>query len=250
MTIRRLVVAAAVAAGAWCTPVVAGPVVVIDDPVLSDWTTVVLASNPQASVAAAVIGAPDSEWRVTYSLPATTAPFAAVFDAIALIYDGYAWDPAVDGALERIDLSVDARSIGSTFASGVSGFLRLAVMQSGKIYTVPGSNLTVDSSLISPSLFSHVDTDNWITFDGQTGLDLSEQGAPLQFGVRWLLGVSCTGAGGCTAAQAQTSLDDFRLTFTAARVDEPLLVPAPASGLLVLLALALLQRQRSRRPAL
>lgn len=212
-------------------------VIDIADPKQLDWTQVTLRDDGPASGSATTRNGAGNEldvWRVTYVAPASTGPFAAS-NVLAAIYEPFAWDLGTDGGIERIDVSFDLLRTFSGFASGVSGFVRPVVRQAGNIYSVAFSSVAVDASFrpAQAATWSLLNTDNWVTSSGGTGLDFSANGDDIYFGFRWDLGSSCAGVNGCSGVSAVTTLDNLRFDISpvVSAVPEPGVLSMFLSGL-------------------
>jgi len=234
----------------FCAVVRAGTVLSIPNPASPDWTQNVLRDGSLTTVAATTPG--NALWQVDYTLSPGLAPGATNQDTIAFLYNGFTWSPAADGAVERIDVSMDGDAITSSFNSGVSGFLRPVLLQNGSIFGVSFTGRQIAlSDAATLNSWSLLSTDNWVTIDGGTGLDLSASGAPIQFGFRWDLGVQAPSTNtGPTAAgsTARTTIDNLRFEIFSAAVGQPptASVPDGAStlALAVIAALGLIVGRR------
>lgn len=95
--------------------------------------------------------------------------------------------------------------------------------------------------------WSLLNTDNWVTLSGGTGLDFSANGDDIYFGFRWDLGSSCAGVRGCSGASTVTTLDDLRFDISAVKA-----VPEPGGLSMLLAGLGLMgftTRRRQTRSA-
>ena len=179
------------------------------------------------------------------ALPASTGTYEAS-NVLAAIYEPFAWDPATDGAIERIDMSFDLFRSFSGFASGNSGFVRPVLRQAGNIYSVAFSSVAVDASFrpAKAATWSLLNTDNWVTLSGGTGLDFSANGDDIYFGFSWDLGSSCPGVRGCSGAGTVTTLDNLRFDVSAVTVSA---VPEPGGLSMMLVGLGLMGFTARRR---
>lgn len=224
----------------------AGVVVDIAQPKQDEWTQITLRDDGPPTVVASTQDSSLSEtgeWRVSLVSPQTTGPFAAV-NMFASIYNPFTWRPSTDGGIERIDVSFDLGSAFSGFGSGLSGFVRPVVQQSGTIYSVASSSIVVDNSFrpVKTATWSLLNTSNWIKTDLGTGLDLSASGGDIQFGFRWDLGLNCNGANGCLGTSTVTTLDNLRFDISAINA-----VPEPGGLSMFLTGLGLLGFTARRR---
>ena len=179
------------------------------------------------------------------ALPASTGAYEAS-NVLAAIYEPFAWDPATDGAIERIDMSFDLFRSFSGFANGNSGFVRPVLRQAGNIYSVAFSSVAVDAGFdpAKAATWSLLNTDNWVTLSGGTGLDFSANGDDIYFGFRWDLGSSCPGVRGCSGAGTVTTLDNLRFDVSAVTVSA---VPEPGGLSMMLVGLGLMGFTARRR---
>ncbi|MBK6294710.1 MAG: PEP-CTERM sorting domain-containing protein [Rhodoferax sp.] len=179
------------------------------------------------------------------ALPASTGAYEAS-NVLAAIYEPFAWDPATDGAIERIDVSFDLFRSFSGFANGNSGFVRPVLRQAGNIYSVTFCSVALDASFrpAKAATWSLLNTDNWVTLSGGTGLDFSANGDDIYFGFRWDLGSSCPGVRGCSGAGTVTTLDNLRFDVSAVAVSA---VPEPGGLSMMLVGLGLMGFTARRR---
>lgn len=220
---------------------------VIDIPLprQADWSTISLRDEGPAIVTATTLNAAFREtftWRIEYVLPASSGPTTSN-NSLALIYNLQGWNPAVQGGIDRIDISMDIAGVFSSFASGATGGIRPVLSQGGQIYSVFGSGVAINRSTVGPTTWSLHATDNWLQINSATGLDLSANGAPLLFGFRFDLGSSCSGATGCTIASTVTNVSHPR--YEVFPVAAP--VPEPPSWALLLAGLLLTGSHARRR---
>jgi hypothetical protein len=191
----------------------------------ADWSISSLRHEGAATVRATTQNAAFREtgtWRIEFILPASTGPGSSS-DSLALLYTLQGWDPAVQGAIDRIDVRMDIAGAFSSFASGTTGAIRPIVSQNGKIYSVSGSSVSINRSTVGPTTWSLLSSNNWVQIDAQTGLDLSPAGQPLLFGFRYDLGTNCSGVSGCNIASTVTTVSNLRFEIhpVAAAVPEP-----------------------------
>lgn len=191
----------------------------------ADWSISSLRHEGAATVRATTQNAAFREtgtWRIEFILPASTGPGSSS-DSLALLYTLQGWDPAVQGAIDRIDVRMDIAGAFSGFASGTTGAIRPIVSQDGQIYSVFGSGVSINVSTVGPTTWSLLSTDNWVQINAQTGLDLSANGKPLLFGFRFDLATSCSGVNGCSGSSTVTTINNprFEIHPVAAAVPEP-----------------------------
>lgn len=184
-------------------------------------------------------------WRTQFNIGAAPAPRNSS-DVVANVYLVQAWDPATQGALDRLDVVLDARGLSSGFSNGVAGFLRPVVEQGGRIFSVLASDLAVAVGSSFDSLSWQLeDTADWRAADGSAALpDFSAQGAPLHFGYRFGLQTTCTGNGTCRAVESSLGVDNFRVDVIPGAAAA---VPEPALPALLLAALGAASLSRRRR---
>lgn len=216
----------------------------------ADWTRTVLTDTGNASLATRVETRPgdptDTFWLTEWALPAPTQPGTSS-DSFAHVFQPFAWDPGVDGAVDRFDFSLEGVRLASTLASGIAGFVRPVVEQAGSLFIVLGSALSLESPLQFTTLtWQFEDTDAWTRVGGGAAPDFSATGGALRFGYRWELATTCTGAAGCRGASTSASIDNFQATVTRQQVGPPSSVPEP--GMVWLLVVAAVAAGCAGRP--
>ncbi|WP_173126807.1 hypothetical protein [Pseudaquabacterium terrae] len=234
------------AAGAAQATLVTTTVADVADMQAAQWAQQVLRDTGNAAVgfsAPAAGGNGGSFWLTDFARPAGPGNTS---DVIANVFAGAAWNPATQGAVETIRFSFDARGLLSTgISSAVSGFVRPVIEQGGVIYSVLNTSTRIDLGsqwLTIDQLFS--DESAWVDLGGTLAPDFSATGAPLHFGYRYDLGLTCN-AGSCTAAHTQLGVDNFAVrvgTDVIAQVNEP----APWALLAMSLPLAVAAGRRGR----
>ena len=242
----------AAAAALLCSFGVAATTLTVADMQAADWTQTVLRHEGAGTVGFSVQGRAgdpgNSFWLTDYAMPPSTGPRTAN-DTVANVYRAASWNPATDGAIDRVDFGVDAQRIASTFANGFAGFVRPVVEQGGVLFSVASSSLDLASLVqFGPLAWHFEDTDNWLSFTGAARPDFSSSGGRLHFGYRFDLGAICTGAAGCFATATRAGIDNFSVTITPQAVSPPGTVPEPAGIWLLLTAVAAasLARRRAR----
>lgn len=218
----------------------------------ADWVqTALVDTGAPSTVAFDVVnraGSSDSFWRTSYSKPAGPGPNSST-DVVANIFQLQGWDPATQGAIDGLQVLMDARGLSSTFSGSlVTGFVRPAIEQGGIVYTVLASDLRVDvADDFSTLSWTLDDAANWRSADGSSRTpDFSVAGAPLHFGYRFGLIANCTGAR-CSSSDSVLGIDNFRVDVLAAALPPGASVPEPAT--LALAVMALLGCTRTaRRP--
>ncbi len=225
-------------------PLAYGQSTVIDipAPLGSQWTQVVIQDEGPAIMRASTRNAGNNEigkWNMEYVISASTEPHTNA-NSLALIYALQTYDPAVQGAVDRIDVSMGLFGVLSNFANKSVGGVRPVVQQDGQIYSVSGSTIGIFQGVVQgvlpPTTWSLLATDNWVRRDTSTGLDLSVSGSPIQFGLRWDLNANCSGQNGCSAAGIVLQVDALRFTIhpMAAAVPEPATWGMLLAGVLLL----------------
>lgn len=154
------------------------------------------------------------------------APDSSTF--AAFLVDGATYNPATQGAVERIDYREDNRYLSSSVPARFV-FTAPALMQGGQVFA--GANLNVsykrtnESSSWVTSEFDNLTEDNFfLVVDGGFGTaqpDFSESGAEIQFGF-----IRAQSAGGAPQYTITTGIDNWSLTVNPSAVPEPsVLVP-------------------------
>ncbi|MFN0184212.1 MAG: hypothetical protein ACKVQR_10400 [Aquabacterium sp.] len=216
--------------------------ITVTDMRAAEWTQTVLRHNGNASVSFNIVGRPgislNTMWETQFSVPASSGA-NATSDVVSNMFNAASWNPATDGAVDRLNFAVDALRVFSSFGSREAGFLQPAVEQNGSIFAVPGISLsTAGLSLFSLLAWQVEDTDAWTRASGTGTLDFSASGGRLNFGYLWGLGTTCTINTGCRAADSVLGVDNFRVTITPQAVIPPGTVPEPGGVALLLGAAA------------
>jgi hypothetical protein len=111
-----------------------------------DWARTVVVHQGTGSVSFAIAGkigaVTDTHWLSSFSKPGSSGIDASQ-DSVANLYLVQAWNPATQGAVDRLDISLDATSFFSNFASRVGGFLRPVIEQGSTLFSVLGTDLVV-----------------------------------------------------------------------------------------------------------
>jgi len=217
-----------------------------------DWAQTVVVHQGTGSVSFAIAGkigaVTDTHWLSSFSKPGASGIDTSQ-DSVANMYLVQAWNPATQGAVDRLDISLDATSFFSSFASRVGGFLRPVIEQGGTLFSVLGTDLVVlTSSSFSTLSWQLEDTADWRAAGGSAALpDFSASGAPIHFGYRFGLGTSCSSTFGCTGASSNVGVDNLRIDVVPTVTDPgtPGTVPEPPA--LALLGLAAAAAALSRR---
>ena len=226
----------------------------VGDMSASDWVQQLLRDTGPTSVsvsASATGGNGGSFWLHEMTRP---QGFGDSSNVVANLFGAASWNPATQGAVEQIGFALDARGLFSTgIGIPVTGFVRPVIEQGGIVYSVAGTSTQVNVGAAWQTisrLFS--DSDNWVDLAGTPGArpDFGSSGGVIHFGYRYELGLTCptfNNTAGCTAAQTQLGVDNFRVSVgtevAAADVPEP-----PVTALLgvALLGLASAGRRRQR----
>jgi len=174
------------------------------------------------------------------------------------INDGFFWDPAVDGAADKMEFGFDLRAL-SSFGFGriESLFFRPVVRQGGTVYRANTAILSERANLSEPGVlewrtvsFLFDSITDW-TRDGAAP-DLSETGGPIQVGFEASLSGRCNAAVGsnCAASGVRTALDNFNVRITGVERQGPPVdtgeVPEPGTWAMLgggLLGVAALRRR-------
>lgn len=239
----------------------AGPTVVSADLMVpAEWSQRVVADVGSATIETFVLlesnpsgpPGPDTVWATRMAKPQSNGPNTST-DAVANLLLAPAWNPATQGALAQVDVTLLARGSFTGFLDRTTGFLTAALEQDGTVYTVRNSavRLTIDAFPTELS-WSFDATDDWLSFDGSRQPDFSAAGTPLRVGYRWELQSTCTAARGCEGVSTITLVDRF--TASLQGVSQPgggNTVPEPSLPALVLAALSAVAwcRRTGQRPA-
>ena len=240
------------AGGAAQAAIVSTTVADVGDMSASDWVQQVLRDTGPTSVSLSVAAAGGNGGSFWLHEMARPLGFGDSSNVVANLFGAASWDPATQGAVEQISFALDVRGLFSTgIGIPVTGFVRPVIEQGGIVYSVAGTSTQVNVGAAWQTisrLFS--DSDNWVDLVGTPGArpDFSTSGGVIHFGYRYELGLTCptfNNTAGCTAAQTQLGVDNFRVRVgvdvPAADVPEP-----PATALLgaALLGLAWARRRR------
>jgi hypothetical protein len=212
----------------------------------AQWTQQVLRDTGNATLAFSAPGAGGnggSFWLHDYARPAGPGN---VSDVVANLFAAAVWNPATQGAVENVHFVFDARGLLSAgISNAVSGFVRPVIEQAGVVYSVASTSTLIapgEAWLTIDRLFD--DDAAWIDIGGTLSPDFSAAGAPIRFGYRFELGLTCNAAS-CSAAQTQLGVDNFRVS-VGTEVIAPIDEPAPWA--LLAGALPLAAAARWRRP--
>ncbi len=220
------------------SPVPGAAVTIADDTFLdSDWSPVEVLDTSGAATFSAFQqttgGFPDAFRQTTHSVPGGTQ--SIILDHV---FEGAQYDPAVDGTIASIDLSLDVRFIGGSTGTSQVGH-QLILIQGGTHYNALGTQAVAlgpgngAPGAWSSHAFSGLTASNFTRLFGGGPLapDFSANGGPIQFGYL-TLNTSLS-----IAIATTSGVDNWTVTI------HP--VPAPPAGLLLGLgALAVWRRRR------
>jgi uncharacterized protein (TIGR03382 family) len=241
-------------AGAANAAIVSSTIAEVSDMLAGEWTQQVLRDTGPSSVALSASPAGGNGGSFWLHELARPQGFGDSSNVVANLFGAASWDPATQGAVELIEFALDARGLFSTgIGIPISGFVRPVIEQDGTVYSVAGTSTQVNVGATWQTitrLFS--DSDNWIDIAGTPGVlpDFSSNGGVMHFGYRFELSLTCptfNNTVGCSAAQTQLGVDNFRVTVgtdvQGAAVPEP---PVTALLAVALLGLAWAGRRRQR----
>lgn len=204
----------------------------------ASWEEHILAIDPDSwshsATATATGGNPGDALQLEFSAPRMTPGSHQLI--VAWMNGGLAYDPSASGAVERFAFAIDAAGL---FSSGISGtfygYLRPMIQQDGNLFSVGSSSLQIPSSDWTTMSWNWLATDNWITAPGvPVGAlpDFSASGAPITFGFRLDVGLTCNAQTGslCSAPAFGAIVDNFRVDVWAMPSTS---VPEPSSLLLL-----------------
>ncbi|MCB5183634.1 PEP-CTERM sorting domain-containing protein [Methylobacillus gramineus] len=185
-------------------------------------------------------GNPGSYSLLDFNKAATSQPGLSAI-RVANIYDGFAYNPAVSGALDTLSFTFDAKGFSSNINTQVSAYLRPVILQNGISFSVASSDTIVTVGNWNTLTWSFTSASNWGDpyNDVEFNPDFSASGAPIQFGFRFSLNLSCSGAFGCRQTLARTGVDNFQVSVTA--------VPEPSAYAMMFAGLSLLGLARRRK---
>lgn len=211
----------------------------------TQWQQVVVAQTGVSTLSFSVVddpgfGNPGAYWQHLFQRPQTFTTDTSD-TRVANIFTGFAYDPAVLGAPTSFDFSLDLRGIGTTFTFANTGSIRPALLQNGIVYTVASTDQQALLGFWTSASWHFAGNAAWVPGVGTGAPDFSASGAPIQFGYRFSLGTSCSGASGCRAGNAFSGIDNFHV--------EVGVVPEPGTGLLALAGLLVMGQVARRRLA-
>lgn len=167
------------------------------------------------------------------------------------------YDPSLNGAIDSLAISYDAGGIHQNSVTGMTtGFLRPYIRQGGEIFSFVTGNINNSAVIGEWNTYSHTSATatDWVSIsDSVTRPDFSASGAPIQFGYRVSVVITCpsTSTNGCIAGSLVSGIDNFRVAVTSLDLVDPTdtVVPEPTSMLLLGTGLVgLAARRRRSRP--
>lgn len=177
---------------------------------------------------------------------AATSQFGSSAIRVANIYNQFTYDPAVSGALESVTFTLDAKGFSSNVTSQAAAFLRPVIEQNGISFSVLSIDSLISVGNWNTFTWSFTSSSNWvdaIAGDPAFVPDFSASGAPIQFGFRFSLNLTCNSSVGCRPTLTSTGVDNFQVSVTS--------VPEPGTYAMMLAGLGLLgfasRRQMGKR---
>jgi hypothetical protein len=219
---------------AWSAP---AATIVLTDETFSDadWTATVISQTGSLSgvVAQSAAGGNTGAYRrQTFSWPQIASPSSHSLTIAS--FGPLFFDPSASDGILSIEFEFDLARISgpSNFAS--TGFYRPYLLQDGDMFVLAttAANLADNANWTPHSHLSTSPSDwNPVVGFGSGSPDFSSSGAPITFGYRVLLGLSCpSGYSSCVSGSVASGLDNFKVTITTPDPPPPTDVPEPSTA--------------------
>ncbi len=210
----------------------------------SDWSTTTIASNGILSLTAQQAdpgGNPGSFWRQEISWGQMTAGSSHVLTVASFGLLQFA--PSTFGAIQSLQFDFDLVSAPRVGSISTAGNYRIYLEQNNNLYLlVPGGEASASNLDWTAFTRSSTSSSDWNPVQGfGTGSpDFSANGAPITFGFRVNISLSCpANVSFCNPGSLVSGMDNYTVTInTVENTGEPSEIPEPTTAVLCALGLA------------